>query len=329
MTTHDPRSTSPIVWDWSDALYGAVIAAPAAVTVMSDVPRGLAFAVGVLPSAVMGVLPTRRARAGSIVLGMLTGASLLLGSLLSHVPWVAVPALFLLCVGVAVQSAGHRLGRLALVLSLPMVAVGLSYRDLGEAAGLALLMVLGSCAAFVISQLWPVRDAESAAPSPQRSMLGYGVRLGLAASTSAAIGFALDLDHVGWACAATLLVMRPSRELQEVRSVGRVLAVAAGALAAGVVATVAPEHAVYAVATVGCLAGASATHRSRWYVTSAFSTFLALSLLVYGDPGQAGSRFVERLVETSLGVGVAYLFGLALPRLGRATVDEDARPSLG
>ena len=43
-------------------------------------------------------------------------------------------------------------------------------------------------------------------------MLDYGVRLGLAGAVCAAIGFALDLEHVGWAVTAALIVMRPSPE---------------------------------------------------------------------------------------------------------------------
>jgi uncharacterized membrane protein YccC len=46
-----------------------------------------------------------------------------------------------------------------------------------------------------------------------------------------ALGLILDLEHVGWACAAALLVMRPAAEMQRLRSVGRILAVAAGAFA--------------------------------------------------------------------------------------------------
>ena len=61
------------------------------------------------------------------------------------------------------------------------------------------------------------------------------------------------------------------------------------------------------------LATASATHTSRWYVTSAFTTFFAISLLIYANPAEGASRFNERVLETVLGVGLAYLFGLVIP----------------
>jgi uncharacterized membrane protein YccC len=127
----------------------------------------------------------------------------------------------------------------------------------------------------------------------------------------------LDLAHVGWACAAALLVMRPVAEMQRIRSVGRIAAVAAGALAGIVLIRLGPPAAVYSLAAIVAVAAAAATHRSRWYVTSAFTTFLVFLLLLHSDPQDAVSRFNERLLETLLGVGIAYVFGLALPKLLR------------
>jgi uncharacterized membrane protein YccC len=153
-----------------------------------------------------------------------------------------------------------------------------------------------------------------AAPKPT---LGYGVRLGAAGATAAAFGFLLDLEHVGWACAAALLVMRPVAEMQRLRSVGRVIAVAIGALAAIALVRLTPAAWVYSLAAIAALAACGATHRSRWYVTPAFTTFLVFLLLLYSRPGDAASRFTERLLETLLGVGIAYVFGLGLPALTR------------
>jgi hypothetical protein len=74
------------------------------------------------------------------------------------------------------------------------------------------------------------------------------------------------------------------------------------------------------------VAGAGGTHRSRWYVTSAFTTFLVFLLLLHSDPQHAASRFSERVLETLLGVGLAYAFGLALPALAKRRQGLD-RPS--
>ena len=204
-----------------------------------------------------------------------------------------------------------------MTLSLPMVGVGLSYSDIGTAAGLAALMVLGSLFACLVSMLWPEQPASAPPdrPAPTGPTLDYGIRLGAAGATAAAIGFALDLEHVGWACAAALLVMRPTAEMQRLRSVGRIVAVAAGALAGIALVRLSPPAAVYSVAVIATIAGAAGTHRSRWYVTPAFTTFLVFLLLLYAQPESAASRFNERLLETMLGVGLAYAYGLALPAL--------------
>ena len=156
-------------------------------------------------------------------------------------------------------------------------------------------------------------------------MLDYGIRLGAVGATAAAMGFAFHFDHVGWACAAALLVMRPSAEMQRLRSVGRVLAVTAGAAAAAAIATVTSAPGWYCLVALTAVAGAAATRGSRWYVTPAFTTLLAISMLIYSHPQDAGSRFGERVGETILGVTIAYLFGLLLPRLLHAGVTENPR----
>ena len=306
-----------LVWDWTTAAFGALCALPAALVVIDDVPRGIALAVGVLPAAIAGVAPRRRGRLAVIVLGAAVGVSIFIGGLLSGVPVLAVAAIGALGVGSAALAARVRAGQLVMTFALPMVGIGLSYDELGEAAALGAIMALGSVFACAVSMLWPERPAGPPRPAPPAPTLDYGLRLGAAGATAAAIGFLLDLDHVGWACAAALLVMRPVEEMQRIRSVGRVAAVAAGALAGILLVRADPPAAVYALATVAALAGAAATHRSRWYVTAGFTTFLVFLLLLYSNPGDAAYRFGERVGESLLGVGLAYVFGLLLPALGR------------
>jgi hypothetical protein len=262
-----------------------------------------------------------------VVLGTAIGVPMLLGSLLAGVPVLAVLAIVALGVGSALLAARFRLGQVAMTLSLPMVGVGLSYSGLDKGAEVAGLMVLGSLFACAVSMLLPERAAAAAptavAPSTTPT-LEYGLRLGAAGATAAAIGFLLDLEHVGWACAAALLVMRPAPEMQRLRSVGRILSVAIGALAAIGLVRADPTGAVYSLATVVAVAAAGGTHRSRWYVTPAFTTFLVFLLLLYSRPQDAASRFNERVLETLLGVGLAYAFGLGLPALARRRKTTDA-----
>ncbi len=242
---------------------------------------------------------------------------MLLGGVLAGVPVLAVAAIALLGVGAALLAARSRVGQIAMVLSLPMVGVGLSYSDVGKAAGLAALMVAGSVFACAVSMLWPERERPPERPATAPPTLEYGVRLGAAGASAAAIGFIFGLEHVGWACAAALLVMRPVADMQRLRSVGRILAVAIGALLAVALVRAEPADGWYAAAGLVAIAAAAATHRSRWYVTAGFTTFLVFLLLLYSDVEDAASRFSERLVETILGVGLAYLFGLVVPNLRR------------
>ena len=312
-----------LVWDSSAAVLGAVYALPGGVIVLSDRSRGLALAVGVLPAAIVGLMPTRRGRLAVVVLGTSIGLPMFVGGLLAGVPVIAVLAIAGLGVGSALLAARFRLGQVAMTLSLPMVGIGLSYSSVGKAAVLAGLMVLGSIFACVVSMFWPEHAAAPSAGAGPRPTLGYGLRLGAAGATAAAIGFLLDLEHVGWACAAALLVMRPAAEMQRLRSVGRIAAVAIGALAAIGLVRLNPSAWAYSLAAIAAVAGAGGTYRSRWYVTPAFTTFLVFLLLLYSRPQDAASRFNERVLETLLGVGIAYAFGLGLPALAqrRRTAD--------
>jgi hypothetical protein len=185
--------------DSRGVLLGVVYALPAAVLVLNDVPTGLAAAVGVVPAATVGLPPTRRARRFIALLGCVVGMPILVGSLVASVPAVAVVVLVLLGLAAAwLAEHATRLGQLALTLGVPMVGVGMSYTDHGPAAELALIMIGGSLYAFAVSLLWPESVALPPPPPPQPApTLLYGLCLGLAGATAAAIGFALDLDHVG------------------------------------------------------------------------------------------------------------------------------------
>lgn len=313
-----PVSARPpaVAWDWADARIGAVYAVPALVGALFDVRAGLALAVGVLPVAIAGVPAARNARFKTAALGALTGIALFIGGLLATVPVLAVAAMAGLGPLTAWLAARGPAGQIAMTLTYPLVGIGLSYSDLERAGAAGALMIAGALIALPVLMLVPPRSAPAAskgAARPAAPTLGYGVRLGAAAATAAATGFALDLEHVGWATGAALLVMRPAAEMQRLRSAGRVLSVIAGALIAVAFTHAEPANVVYGVAASAAVVVAAATHHSRWYVTPAATTFLVFLLLLGADPETAGARFGERVGETLLGVGLAYLFGLALP----------------
>ena len=321
---HDPivNVRGSITWRRGDAIYGLLCAIPAALVALGDVPNGLSLAFGVLPATIVGVGPTRRERAAAIVAGTVMGLSILTGSLLAGTPWLAVLTLLALCPAAALLARRRRrAGMLALTLGLPLVGIGFSFSDPADTVGLAVLLALGSVFGWVVALAWPARPAPAATDGPLPDLLGYGVRLGIAGAIAAAIGFAAGWDHVGWACAACILVMRPAPDLVESRGIGRLLSVLAGGSVAVVLSRLTDEGAIYAVAILLALMGASATHSSRWYITSAFSTFLALSLLTYGATSDAAAgRLNERMGETLLGVGLAFVFGTLIPLAQRRRV---------
>jgi uncharacterized membrane protein YccC len=149
----------------------------------------------------------------------------------------------------------------------------------------------------------------------------------LVGATCATIGFAADLEHVGWAPAAALLVMRPSAPVQRMRSLDRIGDVLLGATAAVVLVLAGPPNWVYAISILLVVVGATATTGSGWYVLPTFTTCLVFILLLARDPADASSRFWERVLETGLGIGVAAIASfLVLPAILRRT--QDGRPTV-
>jgi hypothetical protein len=107
-----------------------------------------------------------------------------------------------------------------------LIGAGLSYDDYAASASAFLLLTIGAAYAWLVSLFWPQRDAPPRPPPdrpPLRAMVWYGTRIGIAATIGYAAASALDLDHLGWAPAACLLVARPQLDLLQSRGVGRVL----------------------------------------------------------------------------------------------------------
>jgi hypothetical protein len=67
--------------------------------------------------------------------------------------------------------------------------------------------------------------------------------------------------------------MRPDKEVQKLRSVGRAISVFVGAMTASWLLTLNLQPFIIAFLSAGALIIASATHTSRWYITPAFTTF--------------------------------------------------------
>ncbi len=319
MISGDRNEPGPpaLAWSWWSALRGAAIAVPSVVVAFDDVQLAAALAVGVLPVCSRPLSPVRRERLRSGVFGVLAAASIFIGGFLAQWPVLAVAGIF-----IAGGTIGHAVARgrpglmIGLLLCLPLLAVGLSYPGTDEVAGLAVDILAGTCWAVLVALAWPTTgratarvDATGPAPEmpPAAFLIAYGWLAGLVGAICAAIGFAAGLEHVGWAPAAALLVMRPRPPMQQMRSFDRVADVVVGAAAAIVLIRLDPQAWVFAAAIGLVVTAATATALSRWYVLPTFTTYLVFILLLARDPDDAAARFWERVLETGLGVGVAAL----------------------
>ncbi|HVT42042.1 MAG TPA: FUSC family protein, partial [Acidimicrobiales bacterium] len=250
-----------IAWTWSAALRCGLCTVPAALVVLTGDPsKGLAWAVGILPAAVIGLAPTRRARLRLVAVGALFALSVLVGSLLRHGTVTTVIGMFAVAYGAALLASHRAFGLVAMTLVAPVTAIGLSYPDIGKAAWLGLIMFGGALFSCAVFMLWPETKV-AVAPAPgllaAARARAYGLSLGLTAASAAWIGIAIHTDHVGWAPAAALFVMRPSEDMQRLRSVGRVVSVALGGLAAIAFLRADPSLAWLALVSVLALAGAA------------------------------------------------------------------------
>jgi hypothetical protein len=92
-------ASRPVAWNWSSALRGACYSPPPAAAAFFDVRVGAALAIGVIPAAIVPLAARRARRWMTVVIGVLTGVSLLAGALLAQVAWLAVVGIFVLAVG--------------------------------------------------------------------------------------------------------------------------------------------------------------------------------------------------------------------------------------
>ncbi len=305
-----------ITWNWSEALRGAVCALPAAVVLLAvDVNLGIVFAIGVLPVAMIGVLPSHKQRLRALLLGIAFAVVYFLGNVVSQIPLAAVVALFGVSYGGVVLASERPIGRVVLGVVLPALAVGLSTApSSGWIVGLC--MIFGALWATGATMLWPERGASATQPPPtpdrQRTRT-YALLLAGAASFALLLGYVFGFRHLGWTPAAVVLVMRPLPDLLTSRGVGRVLATLTGVVYAWLVVQYGPSELLLAITVVAIVAAILATRGSRWYVASAGTAALVMLLVGESTPDTLGYTLTERLGETLLGVALAYLFGVAVP----------------
>ncbi|WP_232016989.1 FUSC family protein [Gordonia insulae] len=329
MTDPDVTDASPppvLVWRWLPAAAALVAAIPAVlITALVDVESGAALALGMIPALAIGIPRPRRRRVIILAASAILGVPITLGAAVS--PWPALALATLLILPVLATWGAQRLDRprlstLLIVLAPPMVGIGLSLDGLSAGLRLTGLFIVGAIITFIVAvaipeSRLPGSDGNAGSPPPRLPGVAYGLTLGVVGVITAGIGFAFDLDHVGWACAAALLVMRPDAALQQWRTIGRFVSVLVGAAAAALLVESAPDSWVFAVAVGVVLAAAGGTRGSRWYILPAFTTFLVILMLTADDVASAPGRFAERTGETALGLVVAAVIGFGAPAVSR------------
>ena len=247
--------------------------------------------------------------------------SLFLGGALAHLGTVATAlALVAVVLGAAVAASGRAWGRLLLVLAAPLTAAGLSYDDWGTSLGAALLLTAGAAYAWLVSLLWPAHAAGATAAGRPPAAGGDGplravardrcrrrLPAGVEGSASTTRGgrrrpACSSRDRMPgcsgpapWAASLSVAASAPSRRWRSSQPTCPALVLAALAALA--------------------LVTAAATRGSRWYVTSAFTTFLVFLMLLRGQEEQAAQQVGERVGETLVGAALAVLFGIVVPAL--------------
>ena len=310
-----------IDWNWRNAAFGAAISSVAAIFIAFDhVENGLYLLIGAIPAAIIGLPPLRKDRRKVLIVGILFGVSVVIGAFLAQWAVLAVVGMFLIGLGAALLAARKPIGLPVLTICLPLAGIGLTYTDFGTGVGVGLLFLVGSVIALVAALAFPEFKAPVHPDPPLLSTAvarDYGLRLGLAAALGTALSFYFDAEYAGWIVGSTLLVMRPSEEMMELRSIGRGVSVFVGGVVAASLLASDLSAVTIAIVGSGAIIALAATNASRWYVTPAFTTFLILWALLYGQASNANieERFSERVLSTLLGVGIAYLFGFLAPKL--------------
>jgi len=143
-------------------------------------------------------------------------------------------------------------------------------------------------------------------------ILRYAIRLTLAMSCGYLITLLLPgILHGGWVLLTTMLIMRASYSITKQRRNDRIIGTVAGCVVAAILVFTIPQAWLFLpmLVTVGT-AHAFATVDFR--ITALSASITALLALHFMAP-ESGAVFFERIVDTLIGAGLAWLFSFLLP----------------
>jgi hypothetical protein len=287
---------------------------------VGDLTVGVAFAIGLLPTSLMGIAPRRKLRLVYGIVGCLFGVGILLGALIisAHEVFETAFLFLVICFVATILASKRPVGTLLLGILIPSLGIGTGY-TISKAAGLMFAFMAGSVWSSLVMLPWPESPPDAQVRARLTAMRPkhvktYGVLLGLTAATAIFVGHFFDIPYPGWIATAALLVIRPVQDMTGWRGVGRAISTIAGTLLVVVTLSLSLTHvetalvsAVIAVLTIGA-------RTSKMYVTPFGTAFLILTIELYGTTNAASLQDVarHRIVNNVLGALIALFYGLGL-----------------
>jgi hypothetical protein len=284
---------------------------------------GIAFAIGLLPTSLLGIAPSRKLLLIYGLLGCLFGAGVYVGSYIVnlHNIWAAAAIFLIVSFTATVVSSKRQAGGLLLALLIPSLAVGTSYNST-EALGLDIAFMLGSIWSSLVSLMWPEfspsKDTRDRLQALQPAAVKtYGLLLGLAAATSVLVGYYIDPSHTGLVATATMLVIRPVQEMAGMRGIGRALSTIVGTLLVVLTSYLWLSLVVTALVVATVAIFTIGARRSRWYITSFGTAFLILTIELFGMTNVAAVHQIAwyRITDYVIGALIALIFVLLIPEV--------------
>jgi hypothetical protein len=288
-----------------------------------SITPGIAFAIGLLPTSLLGIASTRKLRLIYGILGCLFGVGVYIGSYIVnlHTIWEASIIFLVLSFFATVIAAKRPAGGLLLSLLIPSLAVGTSY-SASQATGLAIAFMLGSIWSSFVSLAWstftPSKEARARLMALQPTHVRtYGLLLGLTASTSVIVGYFFDPAHAGWVATAAMLIIRPVQQMTGIRGIGRALSTIVGTILVVISIYLGLNQLVTALLISFVAILAIGARSSKWYITSFGTAFLILTIEMFGTNDYLMVHQIAwyRIIDNVIGAIIALIYGLFIPQV--------------
>jgi hypothetical protein len=305
----------------ADVVHAALGVIPAfCLIALGHLTAGIAFAIGLLPTSLMGIAPRRKLRFVYGIVGCLFGLGIFLGALIiNSFSTVETAALFFgICFSATILASLRPVGTLLLGILIPSLGVGTGYTT-SKAAALMVAFMAGSIWSSLVMLPWP----ESRPDKDVRARLvamrpkhvrTYGVLLGLTAATAISVGHLLGIPYPGWIATAAMLVIRPMQDMTGWRGVGRAVSTIAGTVLVIIVLGLSLNHVETAIVCAAIAVLTIGARTSKLYVTPFGTAFLILTIELYGVSNAANLHEVarHRIVNNVLGALIALVYGLVV-----------------